>query len=127
MRLTALVVKLYECGSHPEWFPPFTVWMLSSAIKYEFFCVGGGVQNFVILFVEGISLKQATFSSVQFSVAQSCLTLKPHESQHARPPCQPDGNLGIYFVAYIPHCTLLDSPTSKHIYLCNLNNKFQFF
>ena len=28
------------------------------------------------------------FSSVQFSsVAQSCLTLRPHESQHARPPC----------------------------------------
>ena len=26
--------------------------------------------------------------SVQFSsVAQSCLTLRPHESQHARPPC----------------------------------------
>ena len=28
------------------------------------------------------------FSSVQFSsVAQSCPTLQPHESQHARPPC----------------------------------------
>ena len=28
------------------------------------------------------------FSSDQFSsVAQSCLTLQPHESQHARPPC----------------------------------------
>jgi len=28
------------------------------------------------------------FSSVQFSsFAQSCLTLWPHESQHARPPC----------------------------------------
>ena len=28
------------------------------------------------------------FSSVQFSsVAQSCLTLRPHELQHARPPC----------------------------------------
>ena len=27
-------------------------------------------------------------TSVQFSsVAQSCLTLRPHESQHARPPC----------------------------------------
>ena len=30
-----------------------------------------------------------TQCSVQFiSVAQSCLTLRPHESQHARPPCQ---------------------------------------
>ena len=28
------------------------------------------------------------FSSVQFSsVAQSCLTLRPHELQHTRPPC----------------------------------------
>ena len=28
------------------------------------------------------------FSSVQFSsVAQSCLTLRPHEPQHTRPPC----------------------------------------
>ena len=28
------------------------------------------------------------YSSVQFSsVTQSCLTLRPHESQHARPPC----------------------------------------
>ena len=31
---------------------------------------------------------EAEFDSVQFSsVAQSCLTLQPHESQHARPPC----------------------------------------
>ena len=31
---------------------------------------------------------QAMFLSVQFSsVAQSCQTLRPHELQHARPPC----------------------------------------
>ena len=31
---------------------------------------------------------RSQFSSVQFiSVAQSCPTLGPHESQHARPPC----------------------------------------
>ena len=31
---------------------------------------------------------QDIWLSVQFSsVAQSCLTLQPHESQHARPPC----------------------------------------
>ena len=36
------------------------------------------------------------FSSVQFSsVAQSCLTLRPHESQHARPPC-PSPAPGVY-------------------------------
>ena len=35
-------------------------------------------------------------SSVQFSsVAQSCLTLWPHESQHARPPC-PSPTPGVY-------------------------------
>ena len=34
------------------------------------------------------SLSNVPFSSVQFSsVAQSCPTLRPHESQHARPPC----------------------------------------
>ena len=36
------------------------------------------------------------FSSVQFSsVAQSCPTLRPHESQHARPPC-PTPTLGVH-------------------------------
>ena len=34
--------------------------------------------------------------SVQFSsVAQSCPTLRPHESQHARPPC-PSPTPGVY-------------------------------
>ena len=34
------------------------------------------------------ALHSQPFSSVQFSsVSQSCLTLRPHESQHARPPC----------------------------------------
>ena len=37
-----------------------------------------------------------TFSSVQFSsIGQSCPTLQPHESQHARPPC-PSPTPGIY-------------------------------
>ena len=36
------------------------------------------------------------FSSVQFSsVVQSCLTLQPHESQHARTPC-PSPTPGVY-------------------------------
>ena len=35
-------------------------------------------------------------SSVQFSsVAQSCLILRPHESQHTRPPC-PSSAPGVY-------------------------------
>ena len=34
------------------------------------------------------TLNRLWLSSVQFrSVAQSCPTLRPHESQHARPPC----------------------------------------
>ena len=33
-------------------------------------------------------IKSQPTSSVQFSsIAQSCPTLRPHESQHARPPC----------------------------------------
>ena len=37
---------------------------------------------------EGSSRGRRSVSSVQFSsVAQSCPTLRPHESQHARPPC----------------------------------------
>ena len=37
-----------------------------------------------------------TISSVQFiSVTQSCLTLRPHESQHTRPPC-PSPTPGVY-------------------------------
>ena len=33
-------------------------------------------------------MASSPISSVQFSsVAQSCLTLRPHELQHARPPC----------------------------------------
>ena len=39
---------------------------------------------------------QHQFSSVQFSsVAQSCMTLRPHEPQHARPPC-PSPTPGVY-------------------------------
>ena len=39
-------------------------------------------------FFPGTLKPDFAFSSVQFSpVTQSCLTLRPHESQHARPPC----------------------------------------
>ena len=39
----------------------------------------------------GHEMPQVQFSSV----AQSCLTLRPHESQHARPPC-PSPTPGVY-------------------------------
>ena len=44
----------------------------------------------------GGDVRKHNFSSVQFiSVAQSCLTLWPHESQHARPPC-PSPSPGVH-------------------------------
>ena len=43
-----------------------------------------------------ITVFLSPFSSVQFSsVAQSCPTLRLHESQHARPPC-PSPTPGVY-------------------------------
>ena len=51
--------------------------------------------------------------SVQFSpVAQSCPTLQPHESQHARPPC-PSPTPGVYSLMSIE----LVMPSS-HLILC---------
>ena len=42
------------------------------------------------------SMNQGTFSSVRFSsVTQSCPTLLPHESQHARPP-YPSSTPGVH-------------------------------
>ena len=54
------------------------------------------------------------FSSVQFiSVAQSCLTLQPQESQHARPPC-PSPTPGIH-----SYSTSIESVMpSSHLILC---------
>ena len=43
-----------------------------------------------------INKKVSKKNSVQFSsVSQSCLTLRPHEPQHARPPC-PSPTPGVY-------------------------------
>ena len=53
---------------------------------------------FCLVFVNfplGINCR-VQFSSVQFSsVTQSCLTLRPHEPQHAKPPC-PSPTPGIH-------------------------------
>ena len=46
------------------------------------------------------------------SVAQSCLTLRPHESQHARPPC-PSPTLGVY-----PPMSIESMMPSNHLILC---------
>ena len=42
-----------------------------------------------------LSFKPAFFSSVQFSCSVVSDSLRPHESQHARPPC-PSPTLGVY-------------------------------
>ena len=62
-----------------DWFP---LWWTDSC---GYFCLKkllnqDWIQHRMIIF--------SLFSSVQFSsVTQSCPTLRPHESQHARPPC----------------------------------------
>ena len=43
--------------------------------------------------------KDNSYSSSFSSVAQSCLTLQPHELQHARPPC-PSPTPGVYSNSY---------------------------
>ena len=56
----------------------FTIMYLISSIRKE------KLSHFSI----NLTQHQHLCYSVQFiSVAQSCLTLRPHESQHARPPC----------------------------------------
>ena len=53
------------------------------------------------------------FTSVQFgSAAQSCPTLRPHESQHARPPC-PSPTPGVHSNTSIESVT-----PSSHLILC---------
>ena len=48
------------------------------------------------------------------SVAQSCLTLRPHESQHARPPC-PSPTPGVHWDS----CPSIESVMpSSHLILC---------
>ena len=55
---------------------------------------------FLIKFKILLFLPARGFSSVQFSsVAQSCPTLRPHESQQARPPC-PSPTPGVYSNSY---------------------------
>ena len=52
--------------------------------------------------------------SVQFSsVSQLCLTLRPHESQHARPPC-PSPTPGVH-----PNPCPLSVMPSSHFILCH--------
>ena len=57
---------------------------------------------YIILFIvlPPVTKTMCGTHSVQFSsVAQSCPTLRPHESQHARPPC-PSPTPGVYSISY---------------------------
>ena len=72
---------------------------LSSPVEVEYMSgVNGETICFTSIFcinshgifqkLEQITCGRAIFSLVRFgSVTQSCPTLRPHESQHARPPC----------------------------------------
>ena len=48
------------------------------------------------------------------SVAQSCPTLRPHESQHTRPPC-PSPTPGVH-----PNSSIESVMPSSHLILCRL-------
>ena len=55
------------------------------------------------------------FLNIQFSSIQLCTTLRPHESQHARPPC-PSPTPGVH-----SHSTSIKSVMpSSHLILCRL-------
>ena len=54
----------------------------------------------LLLYNSNIQIKASSVQSVQFSsVVQSCPTLRPHEPQHARPPC-PSPTPGVYSNSY---------------------------
>ena len=65
-----------------------TIWHFS---KFTFHCWG---QNSVQPY-NGLTYYFSTFSSVQFSLSVMSDSLRPHESQHARPPC-PSQTPGVY-------------------------------
>ena len=54
------------------------------------------------------------FSSVQFSGSVVSDSLRPHESQHARPPC-PSSTLGVH-----PNSSIESVMPSSHLILCRL-------
>ena len=67
-------------------FPPLPVWRIKSTLQSQGLCTCD-------IFYLQCSLPRIThgshfaFSSVQFSRSVTSNSLRPHESQHARPPC----------------------------------------
>ena len=60
-----------------------------------------------------LSINKYVFSSVQFSCSVVSNSLRPHESQHTRPPC-PSPTPGVY-----PNsCPLRSVMPSSHLILC---------
>ena len=91
------------------------IWPLSSSQKHT-----GCEPEIQICFSLGI-WTEICKASVQFSsVAQSCLTLQPHEPQHARPPC-PSPTAGVHpdpcLLSWGCHPTISSSviPFSSHL------------
>ena len=61
------------------------------------------------------SVMSSVNTSVQFSsVAQSCLMLRPHESQHTRPPC-PSPTPGVHLNSQSIESVM----PSSHLILCH--------
>ena len=74
-------------------------------------------QRWIFLMIKGTIHKEDThcksFSSVQFSPSVMSDSLRPHESQHARPPC-PSPTPGVH-----SHSTSIESVMpSSHLILC---------
>ena len=69
---------------------PITLWQIDGETVRDFILGGSKI---TVMVTAAMKLKDAcssekNYDQTQFSsVTQSCPTLRPHESQHARPPC----------------------------------------
>ena len=82
-------VSCEPCGSLV--LPPPALHVHSSTIYYILVCVKSSrnrpVISKTIFSTVGVSLWRRQFSSIQFSRSVVSDSLRPHESQHTRPPC----------------------------------------
>ena len=71
-------------GNAKEWSNYHTIALISHASKVMFKILQARYQQYVNRELRGV---QVQFSSVQFSLSVMSDSLRPHELQHARPPC----------------------------------------
>ena len=80
---------------------PITLWQIDGETVRDFILGGSKI---TVMVTAAMKLKDAcssekNYDQTQFSsVTQSCPTLRPHESQHARPPC-PSPTPGVHPVS----------------------------